>query len=299
MKKILLFTVFLITGLTNGQNLIAEGFDTFTNLSTAGWLSTNQSNPLGAGAWAQGGGTAFSTGGQAGGTTSFTLCNYTSTTGVGVISNWLITPVLNLQNGDIITFYSRKGGDGTGTVYPDRLEMRLNSTDTSTGGNPSGSTGVGAFTNLAVSVNPNLTTTGFPFTWTQYSYTVSGLTGVVACKVGFRYFVTDAGPSGNNSDIIAIDTFSVDRPVASAQTFFAHNFSIYPNPANDILNLSVKSGLTINVVTLVDVNGRTVKAINNAFDSEMEINVSNLTSGVYMLNVKTDEGFASSKFVKN
>jgi hypothetical protein len=57
--------------------------------------------------------------------------------------------------------------------------------------------------------------------------------------------------------------------------------------------------LSVNEITLVVINGRTVKAINNAFDSEMEINVSNLTSGVYMLNVKTDEGFASSKFVKN
>jgi hypothetical protein len=57
--------------------------------------------------------------------------------------------------------------------------------------------------------------------------------------------------------------------------------------------------LSVNEITLVVINGRSVKAINNAFDSEMEINVSNLTSGVYMLNVKTDEGFASSKFVKN
>lgn len=299
MKKTLLFTVLLITGLTNGQNLIAEGFDTYANLATAGWLATNQSAPVGASTWAQGGGTAFTPGGQAGGATSFTLCNFNSTTGAGTISNWLITPVLNLQNGDVVTFYSRTGGDGTGLIFPDRLEMRLNSTDTSTGGNPTGATGVGAFTTLATSINPNLTTTGYPFTWTLYSYTVSGLTGIVPCKIGFRYFVTDGGPSGNNSNIIGLDTFSVDRPVASTQSFFANNFSTYPNPANNFLNLSVKNGLTVNEVTMVDINGRTVKRITNTLDSEMEINVSELTSGVYLLNVKTDEGVATSKFVKN
>ncbi|MFC4738839.1 choice-of-anchor J domain-containing protein [Flavobacterium ponti] len=299
MKKTLLYVALFFAGLSNGQNIIAEGFDTFANLSTAGWLSTNQSSPLGASTWAQGGGTAFSGGGQAGGATSFTLCNFNSATGAGTISNWLITPELNLQNGDVITFYARKGGTGTGTIFPDRLEMRLNSSDMTSAGTPSGATSVGAFTTLGVSVNPNLTTTGFPFTWTQYSYTVAGLTGVVPCKIGFRYYVIDGGPNGSNSDIIGIDTFSVDRPVASTQSFFANNFSIYPNPANNVLNLSVKNGLIVDEITMVDINGRTVKTINNTLDSEMEINVSDLTSGVYMLNVKTDEGVATSKFVKN
>ena len=297
MKKTLLYVALLLTGLSNGQNLITEGFDTFTNLATAGWTTTNQSAPVGASTWAQGGGTAFATGGQAGGPTSFTLCNFNSTTGAGTISNWLITPVLNLQNGDVVTFYSRTGG--TSSPFPDGLEVRLNSTDTSVAGNPFGATGVGAFTTLAVAINPNLTTTGYPLIWTQYSYTITGLTGIVPCKIGFRYFVTNGGPDGLNSNIIGLDTFSVDRAVASAQSFFATNFSIYPNPANNFLNLSVKNGLSVNEITMVDINGRTVKTINNAFDSEMEINVSDLTTGVYMLTIKTDEGVATSKFVKN
>ena len=297
MKKTLLLCAVLVSAFTNAQNLIAEGFDAYTNLATAGWVSTNQSSPLGASTWAQGGGTAFAGGGQAGGATSFTLCNFNSTTGAGTISNWLITPVLNLQNGDVVTFYSRTGG--TSSPYPDGLEVRLNSTDTSAAGTPSGATGVGAFTTLAVAINPNLTTTGYPLVWTQYSYTISGLTGVVPCKIGFRYFVTDGGPSGNNSNIIGLDTFSVDRPTASTQSFFASNFSVYPNPANNVLNLSVKNGFAINEITMSDINGRTVKTITNSLNSEMEINVSDLTSGVYMLNVKTDEGVATSKFVKN
>nr|MCU0351820.1 T9SS type A sorting domain-containing protein [Flavobacterium sp.] len=221
---------------------------------------------------------------------------FNSTTGgSGTISNWLITPVLNLQNGDVITFYTRKGGDGTGTIYADRLELRLNSTDTSTGGNPSGATGVGAFTTLAVSVNPNLTTSGYPFTWTQYSYTVTGLTGVVPCRVGFRYFVTSAGPSGANSDIIGIDTFSVDRPLSS-ETFFKNNFSIYPNPVNNVLNVTMKNEININSVSITDLNGRVILLSNS---SNTSIDVSNLSSGVYFVSIETNEGKGTSKFVKN
>ena len=104
MKKTLLLCAVLVSAFTNAQNLIAEGFDTYTNLATAGWVSTNQSSPLGASTWAQGGGTAFAGGGQAGGATSFTLCNFNSTTGAGTISNWLITPVLNFYSANTTSF---------------------------------------------------------------------------------------------------------------------------------------------------------------------------------------------------
>lgn len=297
MIKKLLSLCLLLMGLTmQAQNLISEGFDVFSNLAGAGWISTNQSSPLGASTWAQGGGTAFSTGGQAGGATSFTLCNFNSTTGTGTISNWLITPVLNLQNGDIVSFYTRKGGTGTGTIYPDRLEMRLNSSDTSSSGNPSGATGVGAFTTLAVSVNPSLTTSGYPFTWTQYSYTVSGLSGTVACRIGFRYFVTNGGPSGANSDIIGLDTFSVDRPL-STNDFFKNNFSMYPNPVERDLNINVKDNTKINYVEISDMNGRVVKS-SNAIFGNLQMNVSELNSGVYFVSVETDEGKGIAKFIK-
>lgn len=296
MIKKLLSLSFLLASLTfQAQNLISEGFDTFANLAGLGWTTTNQSLPLGASTWAQGGGTAFTTGGQAGGATSFTLCNFNSTTGAGTISNWLITPTISLQNGDVITFYSRAGGTGTGTIYPDRLEMRLNSTDVAASGNPVGDTSVGAFTTLAVSINPTLTTSGYPFTWTQYSYTVSGLTGVVSCKIGFRYFVTNGGPTGANSNIIGLDTFSVDRPLSS-DSFFKNNFSFYPNPVNNVLNISVKSEMTINNLSITDLNGRVVYSSSAAINS---IDVSDLSSGVYFISIETNEGKGTAKFVKN
>ena len=288
---------------------------------TAGWQVTNQSSPVytGAPTWTIAsyaapdattpfGGTMPV--GQAGGLNSFALINYTSTgtssaAGSGTISNWLITPVINVQNGDVVTFYTRIGKNTTtadpNASFADRLQLRM-STVGSTSVNPTGgSTGLGDFTTLLDDVNPNLTLTGYPTSWAtgMRTVTISGLTGPTAVKFGFRYFVTSGGPSGNNSDIIGIDSFSVDRSVASTQSFFANNFSIYPNPANNVLNLSVKNGLSINEITMVDINGRTVKTINNSFDSEMEINVSDLTSGVYMLNVKTEDGVATSKFIKN
>lgn len=291
MKKTLLsITAILAFGISQGQVLLSENFDVFPTT----WTQTNQSSPIGAATWAQGGGTAFTPGGQAGGATSFALVNYTSATGNGTISNWLMTPVINVQNGDVISFYTRTGGDDTGEIYPDRLELRLSTAGAASVTPSTGPTDLGSFTTLALSINPNLTTTGYPFVWTQYTYTVSGLSAATDVKIAFRYFVTNGGTTGANSNIIGIDTFSVDRTL-STETFAKNNFTVFPNPVSDIVNISNFNNLEITNSVITDLNGRIVKKVNTSVES---INVGELATGVYFLKVTTTEGTGVSKFVK-
>ncbi|WP_291274104.1 choice-of-anchor J domain-containing protein [Flavobacterium sp.] len=307
MKKTLLFILLPFLGISQ-QNVFNFGFDgTNTAMQTAGWQFTNQSSPLGASTWSVATYTTplssalFGSGnvntvpvGQAGGNNSFALVNFNSTTGAGTISNWLITPTITVQNGDIVTFYTRKGTDGT-TDYPDRLELRMSSAGTHVV--PStGSSDVGTFTTLCTSVNPTLAA-GFvyPKTWTQYTYTVSGLSGSTAVRFAFRYFITNGGPNGANSDLIGVDTFSVDRPL-STDSFFNQNFAMYPNPASNVLNLLPRNGNSVNHFSITDLNGRTV-ASGAVVDNS--VNVSNLSPGVYFVSVETNEGKGTAKFVKN
>lgn len=305
MKKTLLLFLMPIFGMS--QNQFAFGFDgTTAAMVTAGWQVTNQSTPVTTATWNNATyttpltGALFGSGntttvpvGQAGGNNSFAVVNFNSTTGTGIISNWLITPDITVQNGDIVTFYSRKGTDGA-TDYPDRLELRMSSTATVI---PSGgSSGLGSFTTLCTSVNPALVA-GFvyPKTWTQYTYTVSGLSGLTPVKFAFRYFVTNGGPTGANSDLIGIDTFSVDRPL-STDSFFKDNFTVYPNPVNEVVNISSLSNSEITKVSITDINGRVVKEINSNVSN---ISVGDLNTGIYFLKINTLEGVGTTKFVKN
>ena len=75
------------------------------------------------------------------------------------------------------------------------------------------STDVGTFTTLVLSVNPTLVTGVYPTAFTQFTATVSGLPGVSSGRFAFRYFVTNGGPSGANSDIISIDDVLVTDTV--------------------------------------------------------------------------------------
>lgn len=299
MKKTLLTLILILTfGFTQAQNLITENFDVFP----ATWTALNTSVPAGANLWGAatagqltffGGGTGAYNGTPA---TSYAFANFQSTTGDNTISNWLITTPINLINGDVISFYASKGLSGGVDVFADNLQLRI-STNGAASANPSGPTGLGDFTTLALDINPTLSPILFPNPWTQYSYTLIGLPTATSCKVAFRYFVTNGGPAGANSDQVGIDQYSIDRTLSS-EDFFTSIFSIHPNPVKDILNVTAKNGATIETIQILDINGRIVNQVNTS-SKTVQVNVSNLNAGVYFVKVQSEIGVGTSKIIKN
>ena len=198
---------------------IAEGFENVAGLSAQGWVFINASaQPNPAAIWTQGNPITDLITAQAGPPTSFAVVDYSSTlvdtqTG-GTISNWLITPLRTFNNGDVIRFYTQKPPPDAGSDFPDRMQLRLSASTAPP--SLSSPTDVGTFTTLLLDINPNLsmnnpdgtTGNGYPTVWTPFTLTLSGLSGPTQGRIGFRYFVTDGGINGNNSDEIAIDTFS-------------------------------------------------------------------------------------------
>src|SRR5262249_12598695 len=78
---------------------------------------------------------------------------------------------------------------------------------------------VGDFTTLLLSINPNLDPGGYPTDWTQYSVVLSGLPGLTTGRFAFRYFVTDGGIGGNNSNSIGVDLVQLDNGIPEPATF--------------------------------------------------------------------------------
>lgn len=204
MKKLLL--LMLITTFSNAQTLLQENFNTLGSPISlpSGWETTNLSSPIGSTSWFNGNTANFAPYEGAG----YISVNFQSGSGVSYLSNWLISPPITVQNGDQVSFYTIAANQ----TYPDRLELRRS--DLGSGSTaPIGSTGVGSYSTLCLSVNESLTGTGYPQTWTKYTYTVSGLTGQVSCRFALRYHVPNGGPSGANSNLIGVDSFQVKRPV--------------------------------------------------------------------------------------
>jgi hypothetical protein len=178
---------------------LIEAFD--GSAPPTGWTATNLSNPLGTIGWFKGNPTVFPA--YSGATDSYIGANFNNTGSIGDISNWLITPLItSLKNGDTISFYTRTVD---APQYADRLRMYISTNGSCSPGATSTSTG--DFTTALLTINETLVAANYPNTWTQYSVTLSGISGTVSGCVGFRYDVTAGGSGGTNSDYIGIDDF--------------------------------------------------------------------------------------------
>jgi hypothetical protein len=183
-----------------------EAFDDITLLPGAGWSLQNLSDPLGTSDWFQGNADVFPA--QAGDPTAYIGANFNNTTGANTISNWLMTPEVELRNGTELRFWSRVP---TESAFADRLEVRLSTSGSSTFAG-SEATDVGDFDTLLLTINEDLTVGDYPEVWTEFTVDVSGLSEPTSGRFALRYFVTNGGPSGANSSYIGVDTVSVSQP---------------------------------------------------------------------------------------
>jgi hypothetical protein len=191
---------------------LVEGFENIETLVGNGWVTTNNSQPLGTTEWFQGDSNfgwlqaneVFPA--QSGSARSYIAANFLSGNGSSTISDWLLTPPLTLQNGGKFSFWTRTGA---APLFPDHLEVRM-STNGSSQNVGTTATSVGDFATLLIDINPTYTTSGYPLAWTNSVVTLSGLDGTVTGRLALRYFVENGGPSGINSDYVGLDNLAYD-----------------------------------------------------------------------------------------
>ncbi|HOZ77609.1 MAG TPA: choice-of-anchor J domain-containing protein [Ferruginibacter sp.] len=206
-----------------------EDFDAISKSVSKGWVVANNSKPIGTAGWVDGfyylsqnhmydgkigpsnpynfegfEGYVSESGNE------FAMATANSGHGRATISNWLISPVVEVKNGDIITFYTRTASNPADGA--DRLQVRINTVNSSADVGRE-ATSVGNFSEVLLDLNPGYALEGddsYPGDWTPYEVVVSGMPGSTAKKsrIAFRYFVEDGGPQGSNSIGIGIDKFS-------------------------------------------------------------------------------------------
>ena len=80
--------------------------------------------------------------------------------------------------------------------------------------------------------------------------------------------------------------------------YLLNSISLYPNPANDIINVECTiNNVQIEAMEVFDVYGKLINTVN-VMDSPTQINVSSLASGMYFVRVTTGEGVVTKSFVK-
>ena len=96
------------------------------------------------------------------------------------------------------------------------------------------------------------------------------------------------GDGGNN---IYLDDINIDGPVSLEENNFVHKMSLYPNPANEEVNLSfaIKENHNQFSIRIIDVVGKEVSNVYNgklaAGNHLYKINTSSYNAGVYFVTI--------------
>lgn len=162
-------------------------------------------------------------------------------------------------------------------------------------------------------VNGTANTGSYQLTWGT-SATAAAQTNVIGSETGvntatftlksFNFVVPSTGvyylglrnqspANAAGTHALIIDNLTVSEALAAA-TFSSNNFKVYPNPSTDIINIESDLIFENQKVSILDLNGRVVKSVNN----KNSINISNLESGIYLLEIKTEKGIYKQKIVK-
>src|SRR5690554_1133388 len=106
--------------------------------------------------------------------------------------------------------------------------------------------------------------------------------------------LTAQDENGNPVSVNGKNVIDLSDEPLSVENFFKENFSMYPNPVTDILNIDAVNGLNANEIRVMDLTGKVLKVQNNA----SSVNVADLATGTYLIEITTNEGKGTSKFIK-
>jgi len=107
-------------------------------------------------------------------------------------------------------------------------------------------------------------------------------------------FATFNQPNGINQ--YGIVRIYGDSVLSTSETKTQTKIQVYPNPVKDILKIKALDNEKINSVGLYTSTGIFIKQID--LNSNSEINVSQLTEGVYILKIQSENSSSSTKFIK-
>lgn len=142
-----------------------------------------------------------------------------------------------------------------------------------------------------------------------YPYVISGLvslnngwTGTTTSTAAYYYFY-DWKVQGLSQVCISPRvpvTATVTGTVGINENASGSIATVYPNPATNNLQINLNSSVRGNVeVSIVDLAGRTVSKQSFNASEKLEMNISNLAKGTYMVRVLTENAQSVQRVIKN
>ena len=161
---------------------------------------------------------------------------------------------------------------------------------------------------LTVSGNPNLTTVSVKNNVIsgvlqaadppigQLDFTNCPLLSSICYDEGEYEAVQYGLSSGSNPTLTT--NCNTDCSSLSLDTFEKSLFSLAPNPAGGILNLEMNGNNSIHEVRIYNTLGQLVQSVSSPSGKNVSIDVAQLKTGTYFVEIISDKGKITKKFIK-
>ncbi len=247
--------------------VLNENFDSLNDALADGWVIVNASEPRNDddtqhNRWKQGRSNGYDMNAHSGAPNSFAGSSWRASDidNNSIVSNWLLTPPLVLENGKTVSFWTRSLGC---LGDADRLDIRYSLAGTST--NVASGNNTGNFSNQIGIINPNQAdghdadgSNGYPCNdWAEFTYTISGVNQPTVGRIGFRHYIVN---TFNNGQYIGIDDFSYSGNVAGGDT--PTPITHTPTPSNTATATTTATSTATNTPTRTATNTPTNTVTN-------------------------------------
>jgi len=205
------------------------------------------------------------------------LYTYNSTTAVS--NAWGYSRALSLQAGEVVTVQFKTRlytTDPLGTSTPMNLDVTVGSSQSST---------------AQTTVIASITESG------DAQYTLRTATYTAPSTGVYHFGFHNNSPAGATQTFLFFDTLAFTSVLSSPQ-FDSSIFSVSPNPANDFISVKNSDNININSIEMTDLNGRVVKTAKYSNTAEVQLSISDLAQGVYMIKIVSDKGIVTKKVIK-
>lgn len=147
----------------------------------------------------------------------------------------------------------------------------------------------GSFTAVSLVGGEEFTTVNFTIADKNWQ-NAGDLSAVIGWEIWF------SGP--RDAGTLTFDEIAFgDAQLVNSQVIKNNNFSVYPNPASDVLTVEVDA-VAASSVELVDLSGKLVatQSVGAGFN-KVQFNVANVNAGLYFLSVRSANGVVTKKVI--